>query len=300
MSPSFPVFDIPFEAPEDIENIGTKEKFWFNHQNFGLCLFKKARPGTGEDWSEKTAAELCQLLQIPHADYELATFNEERGVISPSFIPPNGNLSLGNEILFQTATNYPKHQNSPSEHTVHRVVDTLQKLPLELPLNGESPPGIQSAADLFIGYLLLDAWIGNTDRHHENWGVIQFEGKLFLAPTYDHASSLGRNLTDTERSARLTTKDKGYAVEAFVHKGRSCLYRRQTDKKALKIHEAFEESAKICPNAAKIWLDLLGQINSNDTLTLLQQIPNELASDAGINFAHRCLAINQQILLKSP
>jgi hypothetical protein len=34
------------------------------------------------------------------------------------------------------------------------------------------PDGITTAIDTFVGYLLLDAWIGNGDRHHENWRFI--------------------------------------------------------------------------------------------------------------------------------
>jgi hypothetical protein len=50
---------------------------------------------------------------------------------------------------------------------------------------------------LFPGYLMLDALIGNTDRHHENWGARVLAGlgngrrMAVLAPTYDHASSEG-------------------------------------------------------------------------------------------------------------
>jgi hypothetical protein len=45
---------------------------------------------------------------------------------------------------------------------------------------------------------MLDAWIGNGDRHHLNWGLVRNKltpniiETIHLAPTYDHASSLGR------------------------------------------------------------------------------------------------------------
>ena len=48
---------------------------------------------------------------------------------------------------------------------------------------------------LFAGYLVLDAVIGNTDRHHENWGLLlrrtETGWKGQVAPSFDHASSLG-------------------------------------------------------------------------------------------------------------
>ncbi len=131
----FSIIDVPPDAPIEDEALGTKEKFWFQYMELGLYLFKKARLGTGEDWSEKIAAELCQLLTLPHADYELATFNGENGVISPSFIPDGGSLSLGNEILSQAISDYPRSEASPSQHTVDQVFQILETFSLDLPPN---------------------------------------------------------------------------------------------------------------------------------------------------------------------
>ena len=81
---------------------------------------------------------------------------------------------------------------------------------------------------MFIGYLLFDALIGNTDRHHENWGIIVVpeDGQFtfWLAPSFDHASSLGRDLTDSRRRERLTTRDTRGNVEAYAERGRSAFY----------------------------------------------------------------------------
>jgi len=42
-----------------------------------------------------------------------------------------------------------------------------------------------------------------------------------LAPTFDHASSLGRSETDANRSKRLITQGRGGSVEAYVARARS-------------------------------------------------------------------------------
>lgn len=42
---------------------------------------------------------------------------------------------------------------------------------------------LRPAFDVFTGYLLLDAWIANTDRHPHNWGVLRTPSKsLALDP----------------------------------------------------------------------------------------------------------------------
>ena len=64
MNKKFPIIKIPENAPQDTEYMGTKEKFWFHDSEFGLCLYKKARQNTGEDWAEKITSELCKLIKI--------------------------------------------------------------------------------------------------------------------------------------------------------------------------------------------------------------------------------------------
>lgn len=96
MSDPFPIIEVPLDASQDIEDLGTKEKFWFRHPYLGCCLFKKARLNTGEDWAEKIAAQLCKLLGLPHAEQELAIYKGEKGTVSPSFLQgqwKNGTLS---------------------------------------------------------------------------------------------------------------------------------------------------------------------------------------------------------------
>ena len=59
----------------------------------------------------------------------------------------------------------------------------------------------------FAEYMVLDAVVGNTDRHHENWGLllrrVGDRGTGGLAPSFDHASSLGRELLDERRALLL-------------------------------------------------------------------------------------------------
>jgi len=206
----YPIFPVSADAPEAAEPLGTKDKFWYDGQQF---LFKKARPDTGEDWAEKACAELARRLGLPHAEYDLAEWQANkggvRGVRSRNFCPPGAALILGNELLAETDPDYATDTVSKFRvpaHTVDRVLTTLRGKAPKLPIGWIPPPFVETPVDVFVGYLLLDAVAGNTDRHHENWGVIRLpDGSVHLAPTFDHASSLGRTLLDAERAQRLQT-----------------------------------------------------------------------------------------------
>ncbi|MEB3827643.1 hypothetical protein [Phormidium sp. CCY1219] len=297
MSNSFPVIEVPADATQAPEQLGTKFKFWFEDPEWGTCLYKQSRPNTGEDWAEKIAAQLCEIIGLPYARIELATWRGNRGTVSPSFLPKDGMLILGNEILAGMMTGYPQFQYAQvSQHTIDVVLRAISLTMVNIPPDWIPPAGIDKAVETFVGYLLLDAWIGNSDRHHENWGFIsqpRDPSIKYLAPTYDHASSLGRELLDLKRQDRLTKR----SVSAYVEKCRSALYAHPGDRKAMKTFEAFREAAQTYPNAALVWLDRLSMVSSRDTLMWFHRIPQNRISSIGIEFAQQILEINQRRLL---
>ena len=255
----FDIVRVEDDASDLIEQLGTKPKFWFT-QGETKVLFKESRPHTGEHWAEKIASVLCGLVGLPHADYELAVWKGRRGVVTPTFVADGARLVHGNELLAQIERTYRTERIwRARQHTVRRVIASLKQPIVEI-----GPPlGFSegSALDAFAGYLALDALIGNQDRHHENWGVIVgADGDVRLAPTYDHASSLGRNEKDAVRRRKLTTRDAGDSVESYVARATSALYRSSGDSKALPTLESFRLAGQSRPETLSYWINVLSSV----------------------------------------
>lgn len=293
----FPIITIPANVPRDLEPLGTKFKFWFRDDNQLYTLFKEARPNTGEDWAEKIASELCSWLGLPHASYDLAVWKGMSGVVSRSFVPKDGRLELGNELLAKIVPEYPKRQFfHVRQHTLRRVFAVLRSPDLLAPLAWKGMPS--APVDIFVGYLMLDAWIANQDRHHENWGlVVTLERTKHLAPSYDHASSLGSNETDKTRESRLTTRDRRYAMEHYVTRARSAFFTSSSDKQPMSTLEAFLWAGKRRPAAAKSWLNCLEGVSNQDVYRLFERVPDHRISAIAIEFSVKMLGLNQQRLL---
>jgi hypothetical protein len=81
MKGPFTTISVPDDAAELQEAMGSKPKFWYRDQRLGWCLYKEARSGTGEDWAEKVASELAELLGLAHARIELATWRGTPGAM---------------------------------------------------------------------------------------------------------------------------------------------------------------------------------------------------------------------------
>jgi hypothetical protein len=291
---------------EDIEYLGTKRKFWFTMDDFRY-LFKAEERGTGEDWAEKVVCELARLLGIPHVEYELAHEFEgqtaiQPGVICPTFVPRPLILVLGNQLLFYYDKTYPAQEERKygiREYTIKTVSDLVSILQPPAPeWMACVPPGVTTSLGVFIGYVMLDAWVANQDRHHENWGATWHEPDLRLAPTFDHGASLARNLSDNERNDRLTTRDRYRSVEHFAGRARSAFYASSTDSKTMLALDVFREFAARDQSAARMWLGKLAEIGQFAVDAILAEIPLQRMSAITREFTLQLLMINQGRLLE--
>ncbi len=135
----FPVITLDDNAPEFPEQLGTKDKFWLRIDD-QRHLFKIGRPGTGENWSERIAAELAELLGLPHAYYDLAFWRGQQGVLSPLFVPQGGRLILGNELLAAIHAGYPEHDvRRVRDHTLGRIHALLINQAIGVPPDWRPP-----------------------------------------------------------------------------------------------------------------------------------------------------------------
>jgi hypothetical protein len=302
--PQFSIIEVPSGAEESIEQLGTKAKFWFHDPHFGRCLCKIVRPGTGEDWSEKIASELARMLGLPHATYDLGLYQGHSCVVTPNFVQSGCTLIHGNELLGRADPSYGRmnvKRFRAVAHTIDTVWDVLDQFACELPLNWSPPNGIQAAVEVFVGYMLLDALVGNTDRHDENWGVIQepedATARRHLAPTFDHGSCLGCHLTDDGRMARLTTKDVGFTPEAYALKARSAFFANRISNKSMLLSEVFARASELAPRASAVWLTRLSTINQEHIDEIFALMPSHRCSPASSRFARRILLHNMNRLL---
>jgi hypothetical protein len=296
----FSIQRVEKQAAEAVEPLGSKSKFWFSDGPRRM-LFKAEERGTGEDWAEKVACHLCELLGLPHVHYELAELYDggryvQPGVVCETCSPRPLSLVLGNQLLLERDPLYPADNRSKykvREHTPAAVAEVVGRLaPPAVGWMGNVPAGIETALDVFIGYLMLDAWIANQDRHHENWGALR-DDHLRLGPTFDHGACLARNISDQEREERLRTRDQNRTVAAFARRARSAFYALATAPRPLGTVEAFTAFAGFAAPAARIWLARLAEVGQPAIHRILDQVPDQRMSTIAKEFTLVLLMANQ-------
>ncbi len=301
MNDHYPIHKIKPEWAVESEAMGTKRKFWYRHpaSHQSDWMFKYPRQNTGEHWAEKIVAEVASALKIPHARVELAETNEdsssvalERGSTTKSFSQVGIGLIHGNQIMTLVMPSYEQgldfHQ---SYHTLDNIFEGLGKV--------FGPTTLRRRAQLGLcRYLVLDALVGNTDRHHENWAVLcRFSGRKLiakLAPSFDHASSLGRELLDSGRERRLAAGTVG----EYSERGHGGIYWSQSSDHSPSPLDLIRLAA---PQYPSFFLPMLKQLESFELWKLdiiVNRVPPNWMTEASRKFAINMLYYNCQELIK--
>lgn len=281
-----------------VEQLGTKPKQWCVAPDGAMWLFKEvtwnrrpdgSRYAKGDDWSERVAAAVADALGLPTARVELALRRDgvdiTYGIISRKVLDESESLIHGNELLAEIGVR-ARSLKDRMGYTVEAVRDSLRNV--APPIGG---PDL-TAWDYWVGYSVLDALVGNTDRHQANWAVIG-DGVRRLAPTFDHASCLGFLLDDEETSSRLSTSDRNRTVEAYARAARS-KFDGQPHPSDVAV-----AGLGLCSEAArKRWIGAAGALVTIDHM--LEMVPAHRASRAARNFAAELYRVNRARLLSHP
>lgn len=90
---------------DEEETKGARNKFWFNNYDY---LFKEIYSNSYEDYAEIIASELAGFLGISCAFYDLAIYNDRKGVITKNFVNEDAGDELvsGTEIINEVYQKY--------------------------------------------------------------------------------------------------------------------------------------------------------------------------------------------------
>ena len=312
-----------------VESLGGKDKFWLRDIGGIRWLFKVGRDDH-ENWSEVLAADICEKLRIPHAEYKLAIYKGQKGVVSKDFVrlSSQGNLR---DATFQDSTyllrNFTRAVSEvPADFlwpiiTVPEWVKQVEQMRNQLMRNIEVasfvvwvhkkeaesgnadflikdpdfPKLRHSLAHYFVGYLMLDALIANRDRHQENWGYIAVsDGSKYCAPTYDHASSFVKESDDKKQG--IMENRKGFNLQGFCRRARTPFVNFAEVK--LTTLQVFSLVNLYFPQEATYWRGRLNRCSVEKFLApLVNKFANNVMSPITKEFVIEMLKINRDRIL---
>ena len=180
-------------------------------------------------FSEHIGCSIFRHLGIPAQETFLATCidpmnKREKIVVACKLFCQNGE---GNLVEFSKFLLNDTDSTSRRTTTVEDVMDVLDHSPLRLDR--------EKIKDYFWDMFVVDGFIGNGDRHLDNWGLIEMtDGTLSPAPIYDCGSSLSPLKSD-EKKRELLADGNEFKQEEY---NLNSVY-RMNNKRVL-YHEIFK------------------------------------------------------------
>lgn len=295
----YEVFDVSeWEVAAD-EPAGQEEKKWIVEPKTGLkWLFKPPTEKNGfrqgEDWTEKVSSELAELIGVPCAQVQLADLSGRVGSISRNLRPQRWEMQAGSLLLSEGNPNYqPGSMNVKGRpgHSLTRIKQLLDGM--------GAPPGCEypsefGAFDVFAGFMVLDGWIANRDRHDENWSILLpppgLSSPRLLCASYDQAGGLGYNVREEVCVTRLRQND---GVLSWCLRGTAYRFEHDPAVGAITlVDHAIKALELVSADTRSFWMERLMSVTQDTATELLARVPN--LSDHCRSFASEILRINQR------
>ncbi|MGH9426693.1 MAG: hypothetical protein ACRD2L_10395, partial [Terriglobia bacterium] len=242
--------------------------------------------------SEKIASEIAALLKIRAAKVELAEFQGRRGSACRSFVFRTRGQGLihGSEILAGRVFGYDKtRMRGQNQHSISNIITAVEQ---SFARNRR-----RRQLTILSGYIFLDALICNTDRHHDNWGFLRWRpsrGKPLhsVAPSFDHASSLGRELSDERRKGLM----EGGKMLRYIQKGHGGVFWDEGSSKGANPMELAVRAARRSPYYFRPWFEQLRQLDSTAFHDIVDRVPDERMGQIAKSFSKEFLRLTRQLL----
>ena len=241
--------------------------FKYEHENYECS----------EACSEKMAYEIAKVLGYKCAKIELAKDTENNiGVLNYLF--SDREKSPHTDIV----TYLNKESNERSEYyTVSNIKKTLDEID-------------KSLFQGFIRIMVFDALIGEQDRHEENWGIIEKNGKYSISPLYDNGDSLLREFKNKDTLKKFQNSKKDF--DAYINRSKTLIY-KEDKKKRYKHFELIDFLNKNYHEIVKTEIDNLNKLTDNDIDLIVNRIPSELLTNGQKEYIICYLRKRRDILL---
>ena len=131
----------------------------------------------------------------------------------------------------------------------------------------------------------------NTDRHHENWAVLRKpvddrSSYHWMAPSFDHASSLGRELTEARLSAWA---EEPWRIEWYAKRARGAVFLKSEGRRGENPLHLAEVAHRRWREFLSPWISRLQNIELEQLLYVIDRLPAQSITPLSRAFAKNLL-----------
>ena len=208
--------------------------------------------------SEYLGSHIASLAGLPTHETLLGTYNGELVVACKNFLEPGETL---HEFSWYLRNQY---DSSDIKRTpvLSQIYDAVSSHPDLAPMK-------QSAVDRYWDTFVIDALIGNFDRHSGNWGyIVGIDDTISPAPIYDCGSCLYSGLS-VDKMEEVISTELSIAKRLFAYP-KAALFVGSEENKVGYYDMLSSGYDKHCSNAV---LRIVPRINMDDVKNLIEETP---------------------------
>ena len=146
--------------------------------------------------SEYLVSHIFQSVGIPVQETFLGTYDGKNVVVMKNFLEHEDTLVAFNGVGESSL----ERDKELYQYTYEDITAMLQE-------NMKST-NVKETVERFWDMFIVDAFIGNFDRHGGNWGFIKRNNQYRIAPVYDNGSSLYPKLNTDEKIAAVLSSEE--------------------------------------------------------------------------------------------
>ena len=251
--------------------------------------------------------------------YEFGEYPSEVGFLNADEVdqtpPPLSSLSKGSDLtealgpvfwsgslVLASAIEGYDPETKEIGYPLHTVENIRHAITKTLDIGGiEDLNRSDAILSKLCSYFLLDGLIGNTDRHHDNW-MLKYENRtgnaeLTVAPSFDHGSSLGRELLDKIRQYKIRKKEVlQYLLRPKPTRRLFWDEQPQPDRSPLALACLINQ---LKPHLTKPIMERIGDVRNADFRSIVDKVPSEFMTEPAKDFAYQVLITSKCELLRS-
>ena len=252
----------------------------FNNELYMLKFTKHTNLGEKRNnvFSEFIGSHIYQLIGLNCQDTLLGYYHDEIVVACKDFLLSGYTFAPFNDVGESTIeTNKELYQYSYED--IVKLLVSNKKL-----------TNVEETVSSFFDIYIVDALIGNFDRHGANWGFIKKDNKYTLAPVFDNGSALFPNMIDEEEMREINQRVYEFPTSQIKLSGKKSSYFDVIS--SLKYEEVNQALLRIFPR-----IDLQRIISFIDTIPLISQTHKEFYETMLTNRYQKILVYSYNKLL---
>lgn len=203
--------------------------------------------------SEYIGSHLFAHLGIETQQTMLGTCDNQQVVVMKDFIEKNEMFVPFNDVGDSSL----EREKEKYQYSYEDIISMLKE--------NTKLTNVKDTCEWFWDMYIVDAWIGNFDRHGANWGFIKKDNAYRIAPVYDNGSSLFPKLNTDEKIQEILNSEDEMNKRIFTFPTSQILLNGKKSSyydviSSLKFEECNNALVRICN---KIDINLVTEFISN-------------------------------------